>query len=137
MCDATSLDTSDEEMEGWSDKQGLRMDAETNKLVQCHCPDEAMTDNWYKIQSWQVHRPYGKHWAADSSFNPAGRSLLLDTSCVAVMCSVWSPYEGKLFLSTIPQSRTCLFASHVKAVQLNRYVQLWKCHNSTNLLVAL
>lgn len=33
MCDATSLDTSDEETEGWSDKRGLGMDAETNSVA--------------------------------------------------------------------------------------------------------
>lgn len=108
MCDATSLDTSDEEMEGWSDKRGLRMDAETNKLVWCHGLDKAMMDNSYKHTVGQ-----SAAGAADIGLlTVIGHvMLLLDTSCVTVM-TVFSlrpsrtnrEAECKLFLSTIPQS---------------------------------
>lgn len=54
MCDATSLDGSDEEMEGRRDERGPRMAAETKELAWCHRPDEAMTDT-------QLARPKSGH----------------------------------------------------------------------------
>lgn len=83
------------------------MDAETNDVVECHCPDEVMMDNWYKYTAGRA--TVGKANTGLLTAASTRPGLLLDTSCVTVM-TVFAlkplrtnkKAKCRLFLSTSP-----------------------------------